>query len=62
MRRAYDELLARLPPARRDAEDVEAIRWVIEELRISLFAQQMCTAYPVSVKRILRAIDAVGAQ
>jgi ATP-dependent helicase HrpA len=31
---------------------VEEIRWMLEELRVSLFAQQLGTAYPVSVKRI----------
>ena len=33
-------------------ERLEEIRWMLEELRISLFAQQVKTAYPVSVKRI----------
>jgi ATP-dependent helicase HrpA len=31
---------------------LEEIRWMIEELRVSLFAQQLGTAYPVSLKRI----------
>jgi len=31
---------------------LEEIRWMLEELRVSLFAQQIRTAYPVSVKRI----------
>ncbi|MCB2263718.1 MAG: ATP-dependent RNA helicase HrpA [Candidatus Thiosymbion ectosymbiont of Robbea hypermnestra] len=31
---------------------LEEIRWLLEELRISLFAQQIGTARPVSVKRI----------
>jgi ATP-dependent helicase HrpA len=30
----------------------EAFRWALEELRVSLFAQQLKTAYPVSVKRM----------
>ena len=33
------------------------IRWMIEELRISYFAQTLGTAYPISEKRIYRAID-----
>ena len=37
--------------ARRDPR-LEEIRWMLEELRVSLFAQQLGTAYPVSVKRI----------
>ncbi len=36
------------------------IRWMIEELRISYFAQTLGTAYPISEKRIYRAIDEVG--
>ncbi|MBP2186551.1 ATP-dependent RNA helicase HrpA [Amycolatopsis magusensis] len=33
------------------------VRWMIEELRVSFFAQTLRTAYPVSVKRVLRAMD-----
>ncbi|MFD2166874.1 ATP-dependent RNA helicase HrpA [Thalassotalea euphylliae] len=32
--------------------DLIACRWMIEELRVSLFAQNLGTAYPISVKRI----------
>ncbi|MPY77679.1 MAG: ATP-dependent RNA helicase HrpA [Actinophytocola sp.] len=35
------------------------IRWMLEELRVSLFAQTLGTAYPVSEKRVQRALDAV---
>ena len=35
----------------------DRIRWMIEELRVSLFAQELRTAHPVSPQRILRAID-----
>ena len=38
--------------------DVQAVRWMIEELRVSLFAQQLGTPAPVSEKRIYRAMDA----
>jgi ATP-dependent helicase HrpA len=34
-----------------------AIRWMIEELRVSFFAQSLGTAHPVSEQRILRAMD-----
>jgi ATP-dependent helicase HrpA len=56
---AYAALLESLRPARRASADVVAIGWMLEELRVSLFAQGLGTAYPVSVKRVLRAIDAV---
>ncbi|BDZ57580.1 hypothetical protein GCM10025872_12370 [Barrientosiimonas endolithica] len=35
------------------------LRWMTEELRVSLFAQRLGTAYPVSEKRIYAAMDAV---
>ena len=56
LERRYGELLGALGPAAAD-EDVEAIGWMIEELRISYFAQGLGTAQPVSEKRILREID-----
>ncbi|MHB1739163.1 MAG: ATP-dependent RNA helicase HrpA [Actinomycetes bacterium] len=54
---AYDELLTGLPAPGRARPEVVAIRWMIEELRVGLFAQTLGTAYPVSVKRVLTAID-----
>ena len=35
------------------SDDLAAFRWMIEELRVSLFAQELKTPYPVSVKRLL---------
>jgi len=55
---AYDELLRALPPARRAAADVRDIARRVEELRVSLWAQQLGTPRPVSKQRIYRAIDA----
>ena len=37
---------------KRAPAEIEAYRWMIEEFRISLFAQGLKTAYPVSVKRL----------
>ncbi|MBV8789089.1 MAG: DUF3418 domain-containing protein, partial [Mycobacterium sp.] len=56
---AYEELVRALPPARRAAADVREIGWQIEELRVSLWAQQLGTPRPVSEQRIHRAIDAL---
>jgi ATP-dependent helicase HrpA len=36
---------------------IREVRWMLEELRVSLFAQQLGTAYPISEKRILKALD-----
>ena len=35
-------------------DDLAAFKWMIEELRVSLFAQELKTPYPVSVKRLLK--------
>ncbi|OPE45975.1 ATP-dependent RNA helicase HrpA, partial [Mycobacterium intermedium] len=56
---AYDELLHALSPARRKTAAVRDIARQIEELRVSLWAQQLGTPRPVSEQRIYRAIDAV---
>jgi ATP-dependent RNA helicase HrpA len=56
---AYDELRQALSPIRAAAADVRDIGRMIEELRVSLWAQQLGTARPVSEQRIYRAIDAV---
>jgi ATP-dependent RNA helicase HrpA len=55
----YRDTLAQLPPARKAADGVQQIPWMIEELRVSYFAQAMGTAYPISDVRIYRAIDAL---
>jgi ATP-dependent helicase HrpA len=56
---AYNELRQALSPARATADDVRDIARMIEELRVSLWAQQLGTARPVSDQRIYRAIDAI---
>jgi ATP-dependent helicase HrpA len=56
---AFDELVATLPRGRADAADVCEIARQIQELRVSLWAQQLGTPRPVSEQRIYRAIDAV---
>ncbi|OBG98948.1 ATP-dependent RNA helicase HrpA [Mycobacterium sp. E136] len=55
---AYDELLRALSPARARGTDIRDIGRQIEELRVSLWAQQLGTPRPVSEQRIYRAIDA----
>jgi ATP-dependent RNA helicase HrpA len=55
----YDRLIDGLPPYRRHDDDVLDVRWSIEELRVSLFAQALGTERPVSVKRIRSAIAAI---
>ncbi|QBS40177.1 ATP-dependent RNA helicase HrpA [Nocardia sp. CS682] len=56
---AYDRLVNSLPENRRHAPAVTEIWWMIEEFRISLFAQKLGTPYPVSAKRIEKAVAAI---
>jgi ATP-dependent helicase HrpA len=58
MQDEYAWLLEQLPQGRPVPREVRDIRWMIEELRVSYFAHALGTAYPVSDKRIVKAIDA----
>ena len=57
---AYAEAVEALPPARRADDDVVEARWLLEELRVSLFAQKLGTPTPVSPRRLSTAIAALG--
>lgn len=57
LRREYDEALSRVPRGARPSATLRQVRWMLEEFRVSLFAQQLGTAYPVSEKRIRKAIS-----
>jgi ATP-dependent helicase HrpA len=59
VRAEHDRVLAALPEGRRRDADVAAARWLVEELRVSLFAQQLGTPIPVSEKRVRRHLDAL---
>ena len=50
-----EDVRRRVPPS----PELDQLRWMVEELRISLFAQPMRTRYPVSEKRIYKALDAL---
>jgi ATP-dependent helicase HrpA len=56
----YRDALAALPPAVRATGDAQEIRWMIEELRVSLFAQTLGTPVPVSERRVRSAIERLG--
>ncbi|MFE4998390.1 ATP-dependent RNA helicase HrpA [Streptomyces mirabilis] len=58
MQDEYAWLLEQIPQGRPVPQQVLDIRWMIEELRVSYFAHALGTAYPVSDKRIVKAIDA----
>jgi ATP-dependent helicase HrpA len=50
----YDQVVAKHP----GAAGLTEIRWMLEELRVSLFAQQLGTPVPVSTTRIKKALAA----
>ena len=57
VQQAYQQLLAKLPKSKPISDEVAEIRYMIEELRVSLFAQQLGTKYQVSEKRVLMVIN-----
>ncbi len=60
VQRRHDLLVDQLGPVASSRPDVLDIAWLIEELRVSLFAQTLGTPRPVSAKRVLEAIDAAA--
>ncbi|MGX1491223.1 ATP-dependent helicase HrpA [Streptomyces tendae] len=60
MRDEYAWLLEQMPQGRPVPQPVLDVRWMLEELRVSYFAHALGTAYPISDKRIVKAIDALA--
>ena len=54
---AYQRASGGLAAAGRGSESARTVRWMIEELRVSLFAQALGTPVPVSEQRIQKALD-----
>ena len=57
----YDQLRRQVPPSGAPDDPVTAVRWMVEELRVALFAQQLGTPRAVSEQRIYKAIDRISA-
>jgi len=59
----YQESLKKLqaqPPRSPEAQrQIETFRWMIEEFKVSLFAQELGTAMPVSAKRLDQQLEAI---
>ncbi|MEG9248743.1 ATP-dependent RNA helicase HrpA [Arthrobacter sp. Soc17.1.1.1] len=53
----YDDAVASLAAGRHRPAALRRVRWMIEELRVSLFAQDLGTAYSVSEKRVRTALN-----
>jgi ATP-dependent helicase HrpA len=54
---AYLHQVEALPPGRPAGADLRQVRWMLEEYRVSLWAQQLGTPYPVSDQRIRRSLQ-----
>ena len=52
----YQKHLRAVPTGKYPSPELLDVRWMLEELRISLFAQTIGTPYPVSEKRIRKAL------
>jgi ATP-dependent helicase HrpA len=57
MQSAYADTLAELPEGQPVPTELLEVRWMIEELRVSFYAQPLGTRYPISEKRIYRILD-----
>ncbi|HEV7625789.1 MAG TPA: ATP-dependent RNA helicase HrpA, partial [Streptomyces sp.] len=60
MQDEYLWLLEQFPQGRPVPQAARDIRWMIEELRVSYFAHALGTAYSISDKRIMKAVDAAA--
>ncbi|MDX7990964.1 ATP-dependent RNA helicase HrpA [Xenorhabdus littoralis] len=60
IQRQWQQWLAKLSVQQKQLPEVKEVRWMIEELRISLFAQQLGTAYPISDKRIFQVMENIA--
>ncbi|MFM2484079.1 ATP-dependent RNA helicase HrpA [Celerinatantimonas yamalensis] len=56
---AYNGLTSKLKHHPLAQDYCDEIRWMIEELRVSLFAQQLGTAHPISAKRVCQRVDQI---
>lgn len=56
----YQQVLNKLPAQQPVPDALAEVRWMLEELRVSLFAQQLGTKNPISAKRIENYLQQVG--
>ncbi|MCL1076079.1 ATP-dependent RNA helicase HrpA [Shewanella dokdonensis] len=55
----YQATLAKLPKSQAVPQALAEVRWMLEEYRVSCFAQTLGTAYPISEKRILNQLQSI---
>jgi ATP-dependent helicase HrpA len=56
LQQAWQHRLDALPPGRPPGRTLREVRWLLEEYRVSLWAQRLGTAQPVSDARIRKAL------
>ncbi|MFT5675380.1 MAG: ATP-dependent helicase HrpA, partial [Paraglaciecola sp.] len=56
----YQQQLQKVPPGLPLPESLKEVKWMLEELRVSFFAQQLGTSMPISSKRIMNHLGANG--
>jgi ATP-dependent helicase HrpA len=56
---AYLHRVEALPAGRAEPAELRRVRWMLEEYRVSLWAQQLGTPQPVSDTRIRKALDSL---
>lgn len=56
----YERRAGQLAQARVIDEELEQSRWLLEEWRVQLYAQELCTPVPVSVKRLQKRWEGMG--
>ena len=56
LQQAWQHRVDALPDGRPMGADLRRVRWMLEEYRVSLWAQQLGTAQPVSDARIRKAL------
>jgi ATP-dependent helicase HrpA len=60
--RPYQQALERLlgeDPSPSHRGHIQQLRWMLEEFRVSIFAQELGTAHPISSKRLDKKIDEI---
>jgi ATP-dependent helicase HrpA len=60
MAKAFEDAGGTIPLAADAAPALVETRWLLEEYRISVFAQRLGTAQPVSPQRILKVLSTRG--
>ena len=59
LQESYLHRVEALPEGRPPDAALVRVRWMLEEFRVSLWAQHLGTPYPVSEGRIRKALDAM---